>query len=37
MYNFVQKYFAQIVHFDIDNNMVILWGFCDCFIWIVVL
>lgn len=20
MYNFVQKYFAQIVHFGIDNN-----------------
>ena len=25
MYNFVQKYFAQIVHFCIDNN--ILQGF----------
>ena len=22
MYNFVQKYFAQIVHFYIDNNTV---------------
>ena len=21
MYNFVQKYFAQIVHFCIDNNI----------------
>ena len=22
MYNFVQKYFAQIVHFCIDNNRI---------------
>ena len=27
MYNFVQKYFAQIVHFCIDNNNITQHGF----------